>query len=113
MDAAAQNAETKITVRRTSPEDAQQRQVIVALDGANIGELMYGETLTVPVTAGHHKLKVDNTWNSKLVEVHVAPGEHAKFQTVNRMGKLTWFLVSMFGAGPMYVSIEKEAEPSS
>ncbi|HYL63574.1 MAG TPA: hypothetical protein VE077_13230 [Candidatus Methylomirabilis sp.] len=108
MDGAAQVAETKITVRRTSPEDAQQRQVIVKLDGADIGELMYGETLTVPVAAGHHRLKVDNTWNSKTVELDVVAGDHLEFQTVNRMGKLTWFLVSAFGAGPMYVSIERE-----
>ena len=104
-----QSTETKITVRRTSAEDAQQRQVIVKLDGADVGELMYGETLTIPVSAGHHKLKVDNTWNSKTVELDVIAGEHLKFQTVNRMGKLTWFLVSMLGAGPMYVSIEKES----
>ena len=113
MEAAPQTAETKITVRRTSSEDAQQRQVIVKLDGAEVGELMYGETLAFRVTAGHHKLKVDNTWNSKTVELDVVAGDHVKFQTVNRMGKLTWFLVSMFGAGPMYVSIEREVEENS
>lgn len=108
MDAATQTAETKITVRRTSAEDAQQRQVIVKLDGKDVGELMYGETLTFPVEAGHHELKVDNTWNSKTVDVDLSAGDHTKFQTVNRMGRLAWFLVSMLGAGPMYVSIERE-----
>lgn len=109
MEAAPRTVETKITVRRASPEDAQQRQVIVKLDGADIGELMFGETLTVSVAAGHHKLKVDNTWNSKTMDLEVNAGDHVRLQTVNRMGKLTWFLVSLFGAGPMYVSVERES----
>jgi hypothetical protein len=108
MDAAPRDAEAKITIRRTSPEDAQQRQVIVRLDGEIVGELMYGDTLTIPVAPGHHRLKADNTWNWKTVEVDVAPGDQFKFQAVNRLGKLTWFLVSIFGAGPMYVSMERE-----
>jgi hypothetical protein len=31
-----------------------------------------------------------------------------KFQTVSRAGRFTWFLVSMLGAGPIYVSIHRE-----
>jgi hypothetical protein len=29
---------------------------------------------------------------------------------VNRAGGCTWFLVASLGAGPMYVSIDREAE---
>jgi hypothetical protein len=108
MEAVPQE-EARIIVGRTSREDAQQRQVIVKLDDVNVGELMYGDTLTIPVTAGHHRLNVDNTWNSRTVEVDVAVGSHLKFQTVNRMSQLAGFMVSMFGAGPMHVSIEREA----
>lgn len=97
-----------ITIRRTSSEDAQQRQIIVKLDGQNVGELFYGDTISVPVAAGHHSLKVDNTWNWKTVELDVKAGEHLKFLTVSKAGRLTWFLVSLFGAGPIYVSIERQ-----
>jgi hypothetical protein len=38
----------------------------------------------------------------------VAAGDHLKFQTVNRTGRFTWFLVSMLGAGPIYVSIQRD-----
>lgn len=113
MAAIAQTDGTTITVRRTSERDAQQRQVIVKVDGSDAGQLMYGETLTIPVAAGRHKLKVDNTWNSKTLDLDVVEGDHLNFQAVNRMGKLTWFLVSLFGAGPMYVSIEKENSEQS
>lgn len=108
MAAEAAEARGTITIRRKSPQDVQQRQIIVKVDGQNVGELFYGDTISVPVTAGHHRLKVDNTWNWKTVELDVAAGEHLKFQTVSRSGRFTWFLVSLFGAGPIYVSIQRE-----
>jgi hypothetical protein len=97
-----------ITVRRKSPDDVQQRQIIVKLDGVSVGELFYGDTISIPVNAGHHSLRVDNTWNWKTMELDVAAGDHLKFQTMSRAGRFTWFLVSMLGAGPIYVSIKRE-----
>jgi hypothetical protein len=100
--------ESHITVSRMSPDDVQLRQVIVKLDGKRIAELMYGQSVTRAVVPGHHRLRVDNTWNWKTLELNVAPGEHLKFRTVSRAGRFTWFLVGTLGAGPMYVSIERE-----
>jgi len=102
------SAEAVITVTRTSPEDVQQRQIIVKLDGERVGELMYGETMTIPAKPGQHRLTVDNTWNRKTVELHIGAGEQVKFHTKSEAGRWTWFLVSMLGAGPIYVSIERE-----
>ena len=101
----------QITIRRNSPDDIELRQIVVKLDGQRITELMYGDSTTFPVTAGHHRLRVDNTWNWKTLELDVAPGDHLKFLTVNRPGRFTWFLVGTLGAGPMYVSIEREQTP--
>jgi hypothetical protein len=106
--AAHPEAQGTITIRRKSPDDVQQRQIIVKLDGESVGELFYGDTISVPVTAGHHRIQVDNTWNWKTLELDVAAGDHLKFQTVSRAGRFTWFLVSMLGAGPIYVSIKRE-----
>jgi hypothetical protein len=100
--------QASITIRRKSPEDVQQRQIIVKLDGENVGELYYGDTISIRVTAGRHKLRVDNTWNWKTVELDVVSGDHLKFQTMSRAGRFSWFLVSMLGAGPIYVSIKRE-----
>lgn len=108
VSAEAPAVQATITIRRTSNEDVQQRQIIVKLDGETVGELFYGDTISVPASAGHHKLKVDNTWNWKTVDLDVAAGDHLKFQTINRAGSFTWFLVSLFGAGPIYMSIERE-----
>ena len=108
MAAGSTEAQGTITIRRKSPDDVQQRQIIVKLDGENVGELFYGDTISIPVTPGHHRLRVDNTWNWKTIELDVAAGDHLKFQTMSRAGRFTWFLVSMLGAGPIYVSIKRE-----
>ena len=100
--------ESRVTIMRSSPEDSQQRQVIVKLDGEWIADLIYGRKVSRVVAPGRHRLQVDNTWQKKKVEFDVAPGEDVKFQAINRNGKLTWFLVSTLGVGPMYVSLERE-----
>jgi hypothetical protein len=101
--------ESFITVSRTSPDDVQQRQIIVELDEKPFARLLYGRTVTKPVAPGRHELRVDNTWNRRKLEFDLAPGEHARFQTRSRLGKFTWFLVAALGAGPMYVSLERES----
>jgi hypothetical protein len=107
--AGASEAQAQITIARTDKADVEQRQIVVKLDGERVGELMFGQSLDIPVTPGRHRLTVDNTWNWKTLDVNVTAGDHLRFQAVNRAGRLTWFLVSMLGAGPMYVSIEREA----
>jgi hypothetical protein len=90
-------ADSQITITRTSPDDIQQRQIIVRLDGKRVAELMYGQSISLKVPPGHHRLRADNTWNWKTVEFDLAPGEHAKFRTKSRAGRLTWFLVATLG----------------
>lgn len=106
--ASPQAPEALITIRRTSPDDIQLRQIIVKLDGKPVAELMYGGTATIPVTPGRHRLRIDNTWNWKTLDLNVAHGDHLKFLTISRAGRFTWFLVGTLGAGPMYVSIQPD-----
>ncbi len=103
--------ETRVTVSRTSPEDIHQRQIVVKLDGKRLGELMAGDEISRVVDPGRHRLQVDNTWNWKTAEFDAAPGEHVRFQTVNRGGRFTWFLVGTLGVGPMYVRLERVTDP--
>jgi hypothetical protein len=99
--------ESSVTVVRKSPDDIKQRQIIVKLDGKRLGELMHGDEISRAVEPGRHRLQVDNTWNWKNVDFTVAPGEHLRFRTINRMGRFSWFLVGTLGVGPMYVHIER------
>ena len=97
----------RITIERISPSDVKQRQVIVKLDGDEIAVLMYGETVTREIPAGEHRLKFDNTWVWKNIDLKLGEDEHAKFRVINRAGKLTWWMVGLLGAGPMYLTVER------
>lgn len=97
-----------ITIHRDSPDDIQLRQIVVKLDGQRIAELMFGDTITIPASPGRHRLRVDNTWNWKTLDLNLSSGDHLKFHTVNRPGRLTWFLIGTLGAGPIYVSIHPD-----
>jgi hypothetical protein len=97
-----------VTISRNSPDDIHQRQVIVKLDGVKKAELLYGDSVTVPIEPGHHKVVVDNTWNWKTAEFDAVPGEHVRFRTVNKTGHWGWFLLSAFGVGLIVVSLERE-----
>lgn len=108
VSAADSPNETLITIIRNSSEDVHQRQVIVKLDGVHKGDLLFGDSLTLKVKPGRHKLQVDNTWNRKTVEFDVAPGAHVRFRAVNRTGHWSWFLLSALGVGLFFVSLERE-----
>ena len=97
----------RITIERNSPRDVKQRQIIVKLDGEEIATLMHGESVTREVPSGEHRVKFDNTWAWKNVDVTLAEGEHARFHVINRAGKLTWWMVGALGAGPMYLTVER------
>jgi hypothetical protein len=106
-------AVSRVTFSRTSPDDVKQRQIIVRLDGKRLGELMWGDEISRPLEPGRHRLQVDNTWNWKNIDFTIGPGEHARFQTVNRGGRFTWFLVGTIGVGPMYVQVERVPEAAN
>ena len=101
-----------ITVTRTSPKDVRQRQIYISLDGRKFAELLFGQTFTGEVPAGLHRLRANNTLVWKTLECRLAPGEHARFRVVNRAGFGTYALLSTLGAGPIYLTFEREADPS-
>lgn len=109
MDSANPQEQATITVRRTAPDDVQIREIIVKLDGERVGALKYGDSITLPMSTGHHRVTVDNTFNWRTIELDLAPGERRKFLTKSRTGRFGWFLIALLGAGPLYVSIEPEA----
>jgi len=53
--------DSAITVHRTSPADMQERELYVSVDGAPNVILSDGDTVTIPLTPGHHRLRVHNT----------------------------------------------------
>jgi hypothetical protein len=107
--------EGRLTVTRDSTDDVKQRQVIVKLDGERIAVLLYGQTVTRGIEPGEHRLLFDNTWAKKKVEFQIAEGERITYRVINRAGRLTWWMVAALGAGPMYLTVERQpaATPDS
>lgn len=102
-----------LTVKRTSPADAQQRQVILTLDGNPFATLLYNQQATREIPPGRHILKANNTWNSDTYEFEAAEGAHLDLQAINRVGKIGLLLVTFLGVGPMHVKIEPAAKSFS
>jgi hypothetical protein len=99
----------RITVTRNSPDDVKIRQVAVSIDGKTTATLLYGESVTREVEPGPHRLRVHNTLVWKTVDVVLSPGEHARFTAVNRAGFGTYWMVGLLGAGPLYLTVRRDA----
>lgn len=93
--------QSEITVLRNASDDVAKRQTLVYLAGARMGELLFGESLRLPVAPGRHDLAVDNTWNRKRLTLEVLPGARLRFLAKSTAGKFSWFLLGFFGAGPI------------
>jgi hypothetical protein len=102
-------ATATLTIYRTSPEDATQRQVIMSLDGQEIATLMFGQRATREIPAGHHFLRAYNTLVWKNHEFTAAPGDHIEVTIINRAAPGMMWMVAIFGAGPMTVEIRPGA----
>jgi hypothetical protein len=100
--------DSAITVHRTSPADMQERELYVSIDGSPNVILSYGDKVTIPLTPGHHRLRVHNTISRRRAEFDVAPGEHVRFSAANVRGKNFGILATFLGIGPMHTVLERE-----
>ena len=97
-----------LTIDRNAPDDAQQRQIIVSLDGEPIAELMFGDSVTREIPAGPHTLLADNTWNKKSINFTAAEDEKISFLVKSRSSRFSEFLLMFFGAGPLKVFLIRQ-----
>ena len=101
-----------ITVRRQSKEDVGYREIYVSLDGVSLGILRHGDVITRETTPGAHRLQAHNTLFWKTLEFTLGVDEHASFIAVNRAGFGTYsvlaFFIGFLGAGPFYLTFERE-----
>jgi hypothetical protein len=102
----------QITISRQSQQDAGYREIFVSLDGEQLVMLQYGESFTCEVTPGPHRLRAHNTLFWKTHDIVLRPGEHAKYTAINRTGTISFGLLFMLGAFPVYLTFERESEKS-
>ena len=101
---------SRLSIRRTSEEDARLHQIYVSLDGARLAVLSAGQEVSKEITPGPHRLRVHNTLFWKTIDFTVAVGEHASFVTINRKGFGTWSMFAYFiGTNLVYLTVDREA----
>jgi hypothetical protein len=98
-----------VTVTRRSEEDFKQRQLVISLDRERLGDLLFGASISRDVAPGPHMLRVSNTLVWKTVAFDVKPGEQVRFEAINRPGRLTYPMLVILGAGPLYVTVKRVA----
>ena len=106
-------APARITVSRRDRRDIRDRQIVLSLDGEPLATLLFGETVTREVAPGPHRVRAHNTLFWKTREVTLAGGEHARFVVVNRAGTGTFSMLGLLGAGPLYLTFEREEGPDA
>ena len=82
----------------------------MSLDGEQIAMLQYGDTFTCEVKPGPHTLRAHNTLFWKTLQIVPRPGEHAKFTAINRTGRISFGLLFLLGAFPLYLTFQREVE---
>ena len=97
-----------LTVHRTSPADMQERELYVSLDGGTNAILRFGDSVTMSLKPGHHRLRVHNTLSRRHAEFDVAPGDRVRFSAANVKGKGFEMLAVFFGIAPMHTVLERE-----
>ncbi len=100
---------TSLTITRTSEEDWKSRQLVVSVDGKHVAELLWGDTVMCELEPGRHVLKVHNTLVWRTAEIVLAPGEQIFYEAVNKAAASTYFLLPLFGIGPLYVTLRRMA----
>jgi hypothetical protein len=105
------NELARVTLSRTDSADVQQRQIYVRLDDGPSHTLMFGDTLTLAIPAGQHRLRANNTLFWKQVAFSVAAGEHVEFALINNAGPLGLGFLTLFGVAPLMLSIERRRSP--
>ena len=96
-----------VTIMRTHQDDFGDRQLVISLDGEKLGDLLFGESISRDVSVGEHRLRVSNTLVWKTLKFDVKPGEQVRFEAINRAGKLTYPMLVILGAGPLYLTVRR------
>jgi hypothetical protein len=100
-------AAATVTITRNAPEDVQDRWIRIYVDDQPERILRYGETLTVDVVPGHHRIKAHNTLSSHVIEFDAAAGEHVRLQCHNAFARGGFLMLLTTGFAFITVRLER------
>ena len=97
----------RVTISRTDGSDVQQRQIYARIDDGPSHTLIFGDSVTLDVPAGEHRLRANNTLFWKTVTFTAAAGQHIEFALINQAGVLGLGLLALLGVAPLTLAIER------
>lgn len=100
---------TLVTCCRTHRRDIGQRQIFVKVDDGAQVALLFGQSFTLEVKPGSHKLRAHNTLFWRTVTFHVEAGEHLEFLLINKGGPITFGIAAILGAAPVFLRIQRRS----
>lgn len=83
------------------------RGLSLRMDGEDLPHLKAGRAVTTEIEPGHHRLRVDNTYQKKIIEFDAQPGETIHYKIKNKVGFFGSMILGVLGAAPMYLVIER------
>jgi hypothetical protein len=100
--------ESAIVVRRTSPQDFQDRQIYLWIDDEALGKIRYGEAISRPIEPGRHTVRVFNTMFTRTLSVDVMPGEQVRVQCGTGMPTAGWLMMMFLHVTYLRVWVSRE-----
>lgn len=102
-------ARTLLTLVRNAPNDFRDRQVYLWVDDEYWGKLKYDIPMTQEIAPGPHRIRVNNTLFTHVLDVTALPGEHVRVRCVNGMPTAGWLMFIVLHATYLRVRLEREA----
>jgi len=96
-----------LAVMRTSPRDIKIRDLYIGVDGTEIGNVPYGETLEIPVTQGEHSLTATNRLFTKHATFTCEGDQRVEFEVANVASGCGGLLFVVVGMGPYKVDLKR------
>jgi len=106
-DDAVDATPARVTIDRTSPDDVQQRQVIISIGDDWRTQLMYGESASHDLTPGRYVIKAHNTLVRRKIEFDVKSGEHVRFRVANLASRWALPFLTIMGVAPLNLTLER------
>lgn len=97
----------RLTVERPpDPGMGEQYPMTIVVDERRVALLAPGQSATVALEPGEHRLRVGNTLFRATRAFEIAAGEHVAFEIRNRRNAFTEFF-ALLGAGMWSIAIDR------
>jgi hypothetical protein len=101
--------DTTIVVSRNSPDDFQDRQIYLWIDGEALGKIRYGQAISRTIAPGPHTVKVFNTMFTRQISIEAAPGEEVRVKCGTGMPTAGWLMLMFLHVTYLRVWLERDA----